>query len=388
MTLFYIFVLLAFTLLIAEYLYLRYCTNKIPLRILVNGTRGKSSVVKYISAALRESDKKTIAKITGIIPTIIYPDGSNKVIKRIAPARVQEQFKIIRLASKLSADCLVAECMSITPELQKLESKIFKQHIYVITNMKDDHREQMGNEQEQVKAICNAIPAGSIVITSEKKYRSEIEKSVESKKSSLIFVDDEIQEIVDIPKSSFESNIKIAMAVCKAIGIDVVKARNAIINEIKESEELFSEYSFGETIIKFINGFAVNDVTSSQEFLNQWQNKLGEFKNLNIIFNSRADRPLRSVEFAKWFGSIKNLNKIILTGSHTPRTRIELIRNGIESQRIITWTKRKIRNVIDHLKEIAEPDSVFIGLGNIADEGLLFIDTLKETQIRPGGNDY
>ena len=92
MTLFYVLILFAFVLLTMEYLYLRYCINKIPLRILVNGTRGKSSVVKCISAALRESDKKTVAKITGVIPTIIYPDGSNNFIKRIAPARVQEQF--------------------------------------------------------------------------------------------------------------------------------------------------------------------------------------------------------------------------------------------------------------------------------------------------------
>ena len=382
MTLFYILILFAFVLLTTEYLYLRYCINKIPLRILVNGTRGKSSVVKCISAALRESDKKTVVKITGVIPTIIYPDGSNNFIKRIAPARVQEQFKIMRLASKLSADCLVLECMSITPELQKLESKIFKPHIYVITNIKDDHREQMGNELEQVKAICNAIPTDSIVISSEQRYRTEIEKSVQMKKSSLIFVYDEISGIENIPEGSFESNIKISVAVCKSAGIDEVKARNAIINEIRNSEGLFSEYSFDDTKIKFINGFAVNDVTSSQEFLNQWRNKLGEFKNMNIIFNSRSDRPLRSIEFAKWFGSIENLNKIILTGSHTPRTRIELIRNGVESHRIITWTKRKIKNAISYLKEIAEPDTVFIGLGNIADEGLLFIDTLKETQTR------
>jgi len=382
MTLFYILILLAFALLTTEYFYLRYCINKIPLRILVNGTRGKSSVVKYISAALRETDKKTVAKITGVIPTIIYPDGLSKVIKRIAPARVQEQFKIMRLASKLSANCLVIECMSITPELQKLESEIFKPHIYVINNIKEDHYEQMGNEQEQVKAICNAIPAGSIVISGEKKYRSEIEKSVRLKKSTLILVDEENLEIENIPDGSFESNIKIALAVCKTAGIDEAKARNAIINEINNSEELFREYSLNDSKIKFINGFAVNDVISSQEFLNKWQNKLGEFKNLNIIFNSRADRPLRSIEFAKWFGSIKNLNKIILTGSHTPRTRIELLRHGIESQRIITWTKRKINNAVDCLKEISEPDSIFVGLGNIADEGLLFIDTLKKIQIR------
>ena len=325
MTLLYILVAISFTLLLAEYLYLRYCVSKIPLRILVNGTRGKSSVTKYIAAGLRAADKKTVAKITGIIPTIIYPDGSNKVIKRIAPARVQEQFKLMRLASKLSADCLVLECMSITPELQKLEGQIFKPNFYVITNIKDDHREQMGNEGEQINAICNAIPSNSIVVTGEKRYRLEIERSAKSKKSPMVFVDDIVLKDENIPEGSYESNIKIALLVCKEVGINEATALTGISQEVKNSENLFYEIRSDKKIIRFINGFAVNDVASSQEFLNYWQNKLGEFKKINIIFNSRSDRPLRSVEFAKWLISIKNLNRIVLTGNRIPRTRLELI---------------------------------------------------------------
>ena len=386
MTLLYILVAISFTLLIAEYLYLRYCVSKIPLRILVNGTRGKSSVTKYIAAGLRAADKKTVAKITGIIPTIIYPDESNKIIKRIAPARVQEQFKLMRLASKLSADCLVLECMSITPELQKLEGKIFKPNIYVITNIKDDHREQMGNEEEQINAICNAIPTNSIVVTGEKRYRLEIERSAKSKKSSLVFVDDIVLKDENIPEDSYESNIRIALLVCKEVGINEATALTGIFQEVKNSENLFYEIRSDKRKIRFINGFAVNDVASSQEFLNYWQNKLGEFKKINIIFNSRSDRPLRSIEFAKWLISIKNLNRIILAGNHIPRTSLELIRNGIESQKIIVWTKRKIKNAFDYLKEISDPDSVFIGLGNIADDGLLIINSLKEN-VAKANND-
>lgn len=37
----------------------------IPIRVHVNGTRGKSSVTRLIAAGLRAGGRKTVAKITG-----------------------------------------------------------------------------------------------------------------------------------------------------------------------------------------------------------------------------------------------------------------------------------------------------------------------------------
>ncbi|MCL4278741.1 MAG: poly-gamma-glutamate synthase PgsB, partial [Ignavibacteriaceae bacterium] len=39
--------------------------HSIPIRVHINGTRGKSSVTRLIGAALRESGIKTITKVTG-----------------------------------------------------------------------------------------------------------------------------------------------------------------------------------------------------------------------------------------------------------------------------------------------------------------------------------
>ncbi len=383
MTLFFVLVIISIILLLLEYLSIRYCVNKIPLRILVNGTRGKSSVTTYIAAGLRTADKKTIAKITGIIPKIIYTDGSSKIIKRIGPARVHEQFKVIRKASKLSLDCLVLECMSITPELQKLESRIFKPNIYVITNIRDDHREQMGSMNEQVKAICNAIPLNSNVVTGEKKYLSQIEISAKLKNSLVVYAADDFEfKNIDVPTNLFKSNILIALAACKSAIVGKVESEKAVLEMIKNSEEALFEFSCADKKIKFLNGFAVNDVPSAQEFVDYWENKINGFNHLNFIFNSRSDRPLRSITFAKWFGTIKNLDRIIITGNYIPRTRLELIRNGIESKKIVIWKRSKIENAMVSLKQIADSASIFIGLGNIAGDGLLFIDSLKKN-IQP-----
>ena len=47
--------------------------EKIPIRIHVNGTRGKSSVTRLIAAGLRAGGLNTFAKTTGTIPRIINP---------------------------------------------------------------------------------------------------------------------------------------------------------------------------------------------------------------------------------------------------------------------------------------------------------------------------
>ncbi len=54
----------------------------IPIRIHINGTRGKSSVTRLIGAGLREGGIKAITKVTGTYPRLILEDGSESRIYR------------------------------------------------------------------------------------------------------------------------------------------------------------------------------------------------------------------------------------------------------------------------------------------------------------------
>src|SRR5512137_356517 len=68
---------------------------RIPIRIHVNGTRGKSSVVRLIAGGLRESGTVTCAKTTGTLARMILPDASEYPIFRPAGANVIEQMRIV-----------------------------------------------------------------------------------------------------------------------------------------------------------------------------------------------------------------------------------------------------------------------------------------------------
>ena len=64
--------------------YARLCRQRdaIPIRIHVNGTRGKSSVVRLIAAALRAHGLRVYAKTTGALPRLIAPDGAEFPVYR------------------------------------------------------------------------------------------------------------------------------------------------------------------------------------------------------------------------------------------------------------------------------------------------------------------
>ena len=68
--------------------------NNIPLRIHVNGTRGKSSVTRLIAAGLREAGIKTYAKVTGTSPRVIDNRGIDRIIHRLRLPSIGEQVRL------------------------------------------------------------------------------------------------------------------------------------------------------------------------------------------------------------------------------------------------------------------------------------------------------
>src|SRR5512146_1649357 len=101
--------------------------SRIPIRIHVNGTRGKSSVVRLIAGGLREGGIVTCAKTTGTLARMILPDASEYPIFRPAGANVIEQVRIVSVAAGYGAQAIVVECMALQPHLQWLsESRLLK----------------------------------------------------------------------------------------------------------------------------------------------------------------------------------------------------------------------------------------------------------------------
>ena len=126
----------------------------IPIRIHVNGTRGKSSVTRLIGASFREGGIKTITKVTGTYPRLILEDGTEAAIHRREGANIIEQLSIIKYAAKRKAEAIVLECMALQPQYQWItEKKMVHSTIGVITNVRLDHVDVMGYTLPEIAKV-------------------------------------------------------------------------------------------------------------------------------------------------------------------------------------------------------------------------------------------
>ena len=134
--------------------------SNIPVRIHVNGTRGKSSVTRLIAAGLRAGGKRTFAKTTGTAPRVIDAEGIDRIIHRLRSPSIGEQVRLLKYFSAEKPDVVVMECMAVQPQYQWIsEHQMVKSDIGVITNARPDHLDEMGpTDVDVVRSLCNSIP--------------------------------------------------------------------------------------------------------------------------------------------------------------------------------------------------------------------------------------
>ncbi|MCF8435599.1 MAG: hypothetical protein K9G57_02040 [Ignavibacteriales bacterium] len=288
----------------AEKTLIKKLQKKISKRVLVNGTRGKSSVTRLLLSNIRDG-LTGIAKITGDEPRIFYSDGTNQLIKRIGPARISEQIKVLFRAVRFNSEFLAIENMSVSPELMIQEARIIEPEIYIVTNVRNDHQEEFGGDISAImNAFFEAIPHKSRVITSDHEfYKFCLERGMDS--GRLIYSDSRTDEYL-------ESNLNLAHKTLKMLGID-----NDSLKAIsKPKESLKITKTIGGCNIDMYPAFSANDCISLDFLLpkvNLTRQKSGKRV---LLFNTRADRPLRTLEFIDWIKEHPDIDSILIFGTH------------------------------------------------------------------------
>ncbi|HOP08370.1 MAG TPA: poly-gamma-glutamate synthase PgsB [candidate division Zixibacteria bacterium] len=365
--------------LIVEKLILQQHRESLQFRIHVGGTRGKTSVTRYIAAGFRACGISTCAKVTGTKAARIDPSGRETAVRRPGGPRLQEQLGVIRWAAGSRAKALVVECMSITPELQRMESRIIKPHLLVLTRIRDDHREHLGTSENQVAGMCECIPRESKVLTDDRDNEQIIRSVARARRSKVILVPEQTPNPIESGMDSVpEINIALALGACEAVGLDKERALAGILAEARKYSDRVVSIGLESGQAWFIDGFAVNDIESAQSFVDRWRGKLADFRNLVVMLNTRSDRPLRSDSFVDWLVGLGSLRHVILMGDHSQWSRRALARRGFPSSKITLWTVKQASDARNIVRPLLNAGDLVIGLGNTHGAGLRVTESLAE----------
>ena len=352
--------------------------TRIPIRIHVNGTRGKTSVTRLIAAGLREAGVRCVAKTTGTVPRFILPNGREVPVYRPGGANVIEQKQAVTMASAQRAEALVVECMALQPALQWLsEGTLVRATHGVITNARPDHLDVMGPTEDDVaRALAGTVPMNGVFLTAERKHRAFFQQVAEER-GSRFHAAEEISrplttgDVEAFPYLEHQDNIELALAVCEEVGIDNETALRGMWRAKPDPgamTETRVEF-FGRHVI-FVNGFAANDPISTRYIWEQSLRRHRDLKRRIAVFNCRSDRADRSEQLAESYARWTQADEVVLLGTGQYIFARAAVKSGLDPTRLVFVDQDHPADIFEILLGLAESSALVMGLGNIAGPGL------------------
>lgn len=242
----------------------------IPVRVLVNGTRGKSSITRLTAGALRGGGLTTVGKTTGTAARFLRPDATEEPVpRRFGMADVGEQVGVVARAAGYRPDALVVECMAVQPRLQEvLQAKLVRATIGVLSNVRPDHLDEMGPTLDDVaRSLARAMPRGGVCVTAERERLALLSAEAARRDCQLVPVDPE--SVSDAELSGFEwltfkENVAIALAVAQLLGVDRRSALRGMWAAPPDPGALtVTRYRHRGGLVRFANILAANDPEST-----------------------------------------------------------------------------------------------------------------------------
>ncbi len=358
---------------------LRRRLSRIPIRIHVNGTRGKSSVVRLIAAALREAGRVTCAKTTGTLARMILPDGHELPIYRPAGANVIEQKRIVGMAAAYGAEILVIECMALQPELQSLsELRLVRATHGVVTNARPDHLDVMGPTSLHVaQALAGTVPRHGKLFTAEREHLAILAAAAADRGTEVVAVTSTDvaavtpEELAGFTYTEHPDNVALALAVTGSLGVSRAVAIRGM-HRARPDPGALTEHDldfFGRRI-HFFNGFAANDPVSTLQLWEHALRRAPDVERRIAIFNCRADRPERSRDLARAFATWPAADHVVLMGTATHVFVRAATAAGLDPTRLVLVEGERVDAIFERVISLVGRSAVVMGMGNIGGSGL------------------
>ena len=363
--------------------------KEIPLRINVNGIRGKSTATRLITGVLSNANYKVVGKTTGTSPRMIYWNKKEEeVIKRnLLGANIKEQIKVINKAREVGAEALVCECMAVRPEYQSVyQNDIFKSNITVIVNVLEDHLDVMGPTTDEIAlAFSETIPYNGYLVVDNGPYVEYFNGICKQRNTKLVVADNsKIPEglIKKFKYTIFEDNISLALAVAEILDIDKETAFEGMLQANPDpGAATINPIEYGNSVSNFVNGFAANEPESTLAIWDKIKDTIPNTDNPIVLFNGRGDRIDRTNQFVN--DCFPYLDNATLIGIGEG---IECIQNAIDDGKLnnlkeyIDLSDFEIDELIEELYSMMN-NRVIYGIGNIHGQAEILLQKMCNIYI-------
>ena len=372
----------------------RLALSQLPIRIHVNGSRGKSSVTRLIAAGLRAGGINTLAKTTGTTPRIIDEKGKDRVIHRLRSASIGEQVRLLRTFAKKKPDAVVMECMAVNPQYQWIsEHKMIKSTISVITNVRPDHLDEMGlTLKDNAMSLSNTIPYDGTMVTVEGDLNRDGKLDAMDQQINDVFMDVTKKRNTKLHHASSENisseymgrfkylehidNVALALKVCTLSGVDEKIALDGMIETQPDpGATIIWKLNFSGIHNYFVNLLAANDPASTYSVFKQLQPRIRNAP-LCIFLNTRGDRRYRTHQLLDLVYNKIKPTMLIVRGEKLP-TQFHNYQK--ENPEIKTLQLPYESDIMEISKTFATLEGYYIvGIGNMVGWGEQFIQDLKK----------
>ncbi len=323
-----------------------------------------------LASVLRESGRRVLAKTTGSEAQLVLPDGTIEDLPRRGLVSILEQKKILKRGAGLRVDCLVVEIMSICAENHVVESQqILKPAIVVVTNIRRDHVEAMGETEPSIAGVIRTdFPRGCSVYVPEK-YTPLLRASQPR---------DETFELKPVSNGStpertteFAGNLDLVAAVSKDLGVtDDIVAQGIRHTRYDIGKLRIWTHTHSGKNTYLVNAFAANDPDSTMIIYRKVAHALSAApSSFTGVLNLRLDRPDRTLQ---WIEALKGNTAALFRDIYVVDGHSQVVHRRVKTVALLPRMSADglTAILIDKMPE----GGILFGFGNIGGMGQRLVD--------------
>lgn len=347
--------------------------DDIDNKIVVSGTRGKSSLTRWLYEILHSRDHDTFAKITGNHPVSLHSGEEHPIERDYSRVTLYENEEEIR--KHTPEDSMIVENQAISSYTTRMVNDVFTDaDVVVLSNVREDHLSTIGGDRHKVaRGLVRAIPDGTHVVNGER--------------------DPHLREYIDQELDRLEttvSHVTVPPEESHIPGIESIYALNHVLAAIGEEtlddgnlEAYRDEMRVKWTLLPeglIYNAAEVNDVQSTEmmrESLTQ-----GYDGPIEPFLYLRGDRRGRTVSFLHYLTDLYERHEGIFEEVHVAGEMAEVFARKAEFPVRVHDVKEE--SAADVLDSLFEPEYPVVLMGNtVASFMRQLADEIDEHEVRP-----